>query len=108
MLELADIDYHEPETMAMPSKPERYCGRYESFGWKWDIVFEQEKLLASVMIKSSGTPTETLVLTPIDENSFVGYSKEDERQLNVTFLSLDEDGRPGYLFSCYDLCSRAQ
>ena len=108
MLELADIDYHEPETMAMPSKPERYCGRYESFGWKWDIVFEQEKLVASVMIKSSGTPAETLVLTPIDENSFVGYSKEDERQLNVTFLSLDEDGRPGYLFSCYDLCSRAQ
>lgn len=106
MRDIADIDYQDPKTIPMPKNAERYCGHYESFGWQWDIEFEQQQLLANITIKALATPSETLVLKPIDTNSFVGYSKEGERQLNITFLSPDKNGCPDYLFSCYELCSR--
>ena len=106
MSELAGYDYHEPEEGHTLSHPEQYCGHYESFGSEWDVVFEQEKLLVTTKIKSLEIPTEKLVLNPIDENCFVGYSKKGKRQLNITFLSPDEDGRPAYLFSCFELCHR--
>jgi CubicO group peptidase (beta-lactamase class C family) len=106
MRDLADIDYEEPKAIPMPRNPERYCGHYESFGWQWDIELEQQELLANITIKSLGASAATLCLKPIDKNSFVGYSKEGERLLNVTFLSPDKNGCPDYLFSCYDLCSR--
>lgn len=104
--DLFGYEYSQPTMESNVIHPEHYCGHYESFGFHWDVTFENEILLARLEAKSSADPCEQLVLNPIGDGCFVAFAKDGRRQLNITFLSPDKNGFTDYLFACFELCAR--
>jgi CubicO group peptidase (beta-lactamase class C family) len=109
MEHLAGVIYKEKEPAGSLSHPERYCGHYESLGESYDIVYEQEELLALYKIKILDGPEQRLHLKPIDENSFAIYSEDGKRlDNNLAFLKPNAQHQPSYLFSYTGrLCPRS-
>lgn len=107
MEDVAGITYRDEEPVGSIRHPERYCGHYESIGESFDITYEKEQLVALSTLKMLDAPVQRLHLKPINDTSFATYSGEGERLNNLTFLSPNAQGQPGYLLSNYGrVCPR--
>ena len=104
--DIVGIDHSEPEFIQKINDPERFCGRYGSFGFDWEVEFNEGVLSATTAVKSLKTAPEKVVLRPLDDNNFVACSSDGERQMNITFLKPDNHGATQYLFNGFGLSAR--
>lgn len=95
-----------PEPPAVPSSPapldlSKYAGTYERLGVRLEAEIAGDRL--SIAMYPSIAPEaelepETVVTIPVDQSRFVVLDDEGKSVGYVTFLDLNAEGRPAYMF----------
>lgn len=92
-----------PETPALPAKPPRvdltkYAGRYERHGVRFDASVQDDSLHMDVLLTALGDEVrQSMTLKPITATEFAIVVNGSVGGV-VSFLELDDDGRPEYLW----------